>query len=184
MTPVLDIIVSGNVRLLAGRIDDNDKSRYTRRQRETRATLALLTVALAETPVIDHYPNGAPYLPSLPNLHLSISHSADYVAVALSADTPVGIDIEQPREQLRRIASRVFSTEELQTLTTLDLLLQAWTVKEALYKLNPTPAAADFLHNITLSPPTVDNLPATIVYQTTLTAPSATLTVAIPLNTE
>lgn len=78
---------------------------------------------------------GKPYLTNS-NLHISQSHSYPYVAVILDTEKKVGIDIEQKKEKLHRIAARVFSEAELRNagydLTKLCIL---WCAKEALIKL-------------------------------------------------
>lgn len=78
---------------------------------------------------------GKPYLTNS-HLHLSQSHSFPYVAVILDSEKNVGIDIEQRKEKLHRIASRVFSETELENagndLTKLCIL---WCAKETLIKL-------------------------------------------------
>jgi phosphopantetheinyl transferase len=78
---------------------------------------------------------GKPYLTNS-HLHISQSHSYPYVAVIVDAEKNVGIDIEQKKEKLYRIASRVFSEAELENagndLTKLCIL---WCAKEALIKL-------------------------------------------------
>jgi hypothetical protein len=46
---------------------------------------------------IEYGKNGKPYLPDYPGIYFNISHSGDYVAVALSCH-PVGIDVQEKRE--------------------------------------------------------------------------------------
>lgn len=48
--------------------------------------------------------HGKPYLVNLP-YHISLSHSFDYAAVMISKE-PVGIDIEQVKEKVERIAHK------------------------------------------------------------------------------
>lgn len=78
---------------------------------------------------------GKPYLTNS-SFHLSQTHSYPYVAVIVDTEKNVGIDIEQKKEKLLRIAPRVFSSAELenanQDLTKLCIL---WCAKEALIKL-------------------------------------------------
>ncbi len=78
---------------------------------------------------------GKPYLVNSA-LHISQSHSYPYVAVILDAEKNVGMDIEQKKETLFRVASRIFSDVELENaendLTKLCIL---WCAKEALIKL-------------------------------------------------
>jgi 4'-phosphopantetheinyl transferase len=71
-------------------------------------------------------------------LSLSISHSGDWLAIAL-ATVPVGIDVELPHRSrdLRALARFTFSPEEVQRLDTLGEAAydagfhQLWTLKEA-----------------------------------------------------
>ena len=60
---------------------------------------------------------GKPFLTGY-DLHLSLSHSFPYVAVLVDEEASVGIDLEQPKEKLLRIASRVNHENELLDLGT------------------------------------------------------------------
>lgn len=57
----------------------------------------------------------------------------------------IGIDIERPRMQLRRVATRFLTDDEYPKLCLLDEdrqldhLLKKWTAKEAVYKAARTP---------------------------------------------
>ena len=80
--------------------------------------------------------HGKPYLVSLP-YHISLSHSFDYAAVMISRKSPVGIDIEQVKEKVERIASRFLSPGELAFIDPqqkIDHLYACWCAKEAVYK--------------------------------------------------
>src|SRR5688500_7751172 len=55
---------------------------------------------------------GKPF-PTAYDFQLSLSHSFPYVAVLMDRFEPAGIDLEQPKEKLLRIASRVHHPEEL-----------------------------------------------------------------------
>ncbi len=70
------------------------------------------------------------------NFQLSLSHSFPYVAVLLDKNQAVGIDLEQPKEKLLKIASRVHHPNELQDLGT-DIVKHCiyWCAKESLIKL-------------------------------------------------
>jgi 4'-phosphopantetheinyl transferase len=78
---------------------------------------------------------GKPFLLDCP-FHISLSHSFPYVAGIIDKDNVVGIDLEQPKEKLFRVASRVFSPEELKDVGT-DLTKHCiyWCAKEALIKI-------------------------------------------------
>jgi 4'-phosphopantetheinyl transferase len=56
--------------------------------------------------------HGKPYLVNLPH-HISLSHSFDYAAVMISRSRPVGIDIEQIKQKVERIAGKFMSPHEL-----------------------------------------------------------------------
>ena len=76
-----------------------------------------------------------------PGLHLSFSHSGDWVACAV-ADVPIGIDIERmrPRGDLLGLAATVCSTAQCEELAALSgearlrRFYQLWTLKEAWLK--------------------------------------------------
>lgn len=79
-----------------------------------------------------HDADGAPSLAGS-EMHLSISHSHNFAAIALDPDVRIGVDIEEPRlEQLKRVISKFLVPEELPLWE--NKLLRAWTAKEATFK--------------------------------------------------
>lgn len=117
------------------------------REAERRAVAALLAHALPGA-VLSHTPEGAPVVAGGP--FISISHSRTQAALAICTSEPVGIDVETQRAQLRRVAPRVLSDAEMEAYGATDEgLLQAWTLKEALYKAALTPGL-DFRRDIRL----------------------------------
>lgn len=94
--------------------------------------------------VMLHTQAGAPYLQDRNDVAVSVSHSRRLAGVAVCHDgTPVGLDIEQPRPQLLRIASRFMSRHErLAYGSRLPLLTLVWSAKEAVYKAALTPGLA------------------------------------------
>lgn len=69
--------------------------------------------------------------------HLSLAHDERHAAAVLHPTRPVGIDLEAPREALRRVAPRILSPAELAHANgDLHRLAVYWTAKEALYKLH------------------------------------------------
>jgi 4'-phosphopantetheinyl transferase len=79
---------------------------------------------------------GKPYL-SGHNTSISLTHSFPYVAVQIGHHYTVGIDLEQPKEKLFRIAPRIMSPTELADAG--DNLVKHcvyWCAKEALYKIH------------------------------------------------
>jgi 4'-phosphopantetheinyl transferase len=87
--------------------------------------------------VLHRNPNGQPYLTGC-DLHVTISHSDQMVACALSAD-PIGIDIERIRPLDFKIC-RHLCTEEEKAYCGEDLhrLFEIWTAKEAYFKKQGT----------------------------------------------
>jgi 4'-phosphopantetheinyl transferase EntD len=69
------------------------------------------------------------------NYQLSLSHSFPHVAVLIDQHEPVGIDLEQPKEKLFRIAPRIHHPEELQDAGT-NIIKHCiyWCAKESLVK--------------------------------------------------
>ncbi len=81
-------------------------------------------------------PRGRPYFPHEPSLHLSISHSADVWACAIS-DAPVGLDIEYLRPcDFTRIAARFFHPDEADYVRQGGeaAFFEVWTAKESFVK--------------------------------------------------
>ena len=67
---------------------------------------------------------------------LSLSHSFPFVAVLLDKYESVGIDLEQPKEKLLRIAPRIHSEDELKDAGS-DVIKHCiyWCAKESLIKI-------------------------------------------------
>jgi 4'-phosphopantetheinyl transferase len=92
-------------------------------------------------PVIKVEDNGRPSFlePRLPDFN--ISHSQDWVAVAISLVGKVGLDIEvaRPRKNYLKVAKNFFADDEYQWMTkqddTLRAFWQLWTLKESALKL-------------------------------------------------
>lgn len=68
--------------------------------------------------------------------HLSLSHSFPFVAALLDKPGPAGIDLEQPKVKLFRVAHRIFHRDELRDAGN-DLIKHTiyWCAKEALIKI-------------------------------------------------
>lgn len=78
---------------------------------------------------------GKPYLAGS-DIHISLSHSYPYVAAIAHRTKNVGIDLEQPKEKLLRIAHRVLSESELHDAGN-DVVKHCiyWCAKESLIKI-------------------------------------------------
>jgi 4'-phosphopantetheinyl transferase len=86
-------------------------------------------------------PHGAPRLPGGGGPYVSVSHSADRIALAVSDAGPLGVDVEAAvRELGEELATRVLGPAELEDLDRLGAadrqvgLLAYWTRKEAVIK--------------------------------------------------
>ncbi len=78
---------------------------------------------------------GKPFLKNCPH-HISLSHSYPYVAAIVDVEKTVGIDLEQPKEKLLRIAPRVLATAELADAgENLTKHCVYWCAKETLIKV-------------------------------------------------
>lgn len=123
-----------------------------RRQAEVEAVQTLVRHVFGAEATLCHQPNGAPFIAGR-QCPISISHSRKLAALAVAQDGyKIGIDVEEPREQLLQVARRFLSEAE-NTLfgNDLGLLLRAWTLKEALYKAHGR-AGIDLRHDIYLPP--------------------------------
>ena len=103
---------------------------------EWTAVRVLLCAMLGRQVHIEYTDDGAPRLPDYEGLHISISHTRGYVAVALSETKCVGIDVEQIEHsatpRVERVRSRFVRDDEM--ADSLVGLLLHWSAKEAAYK--------------------------------------------------
>jgi 4'-phosphopantetheinyl transferase EntD len=108
-----------------------------KRKLEFLATRCLIKDILGIEPKIDYLETGRPVLRNS-NYSLSISHTQCYVAIALSENQQVGIDIEYPSERVARVYERFISTEECSFIPAenkIEYFTLIWCLKEAMYKL-------------------------------------------------
>jgi 4'-phosphopantetheinyl transferase len=97
--------------------------------------------------------HGKPYLVDIP-YHISLSHSFDYAAVMISKTRPVGIDIEQIKEKVERIAHKFMRPQEMAFIKDqhkIQQLYVCWCAKEAVYKCYGQKEVS-FADNISLEP--------------------------------
>lgn len=133
-------------------------SHGSRREAEVAASASLARRVAGPKAVIDHYPDGAPFIPGFP-LHISLSHCRSLAVIAVSSEPDIGVDAEVWREQLRHVVGKFLSPEETPVWgASPRLLLLAWTIKEAVYKAARTPGLP--LHGIVLPHPGSSQLTA------------------------
>lgn len=82
--------------------------------------------------------NGKPMLQGHPDIHFSLSHCREAVAVAVS-NRPIGIDIETTAHYSPEVARRVMNDDEMLKIKASSrpdvAFTRLWTMKESLYKL-------------------------------------------------
>jgi 4'-phosphopantetheinyl transferase len=111
------------------------------RRKEWLATRALLNQLAGEPMQIKYSTEGCPFLEK-GKYHISISHTAGFVAVILHKIFIPGIDIEHSTRQVGRVASRFLSADEFGACTEQSgisnrKLLLHWCAKEAIFKMVP-----------------------------------------------
>lgn len=103
------------------------------RRSEILTTLSLIRSLFGADAKLKHNPDGSPYIDNL-NVNISISHCKGLVAIATHPQLHIGIDIERWRNTLLKVQSKFLSDAETQFCNSSQLLLYAWTSKEAIYK--------------------------------------------------
>ena len=129
-----------------------------RQERDQRLCLAayrllqqamLQEYGIEELPVFIHDDSGKPMLQGHPDIHFSMSHCHEAVAVAVS-DRPVGIDIETIAHYSTEVARRVMSDDEMRQIEASAnpevAFTRLWTMKESLFKLTGDDNGGDIAH--------------------------------------
>ncbi|MBO4452041.1 MAG: 4'-phosphopantetheinyl transferase superfamily protein [Bacteroidaceae bacterium] len=116
------------------------------RRVEWTAVRVLLYTVLDRQVHISYNEQGAPMLPDYEGLHISISHTKGYVAIALSETAVVGIDVEQierlnnnqfdDKEKMPRVEKvrNRFMRDDEYAETLVGMLLH-WSAKETVFKV-------------------------------------------------
>ena len=110
-----------------------------KKQREFLAIRHLLQEAQLPTTALYYTQEGKP---QLEEQYISITHSHDFVMIALSR-CPIGIDIERCTPRILRLAPRFTPWQappDMDELTQIQAYTQLWTIKEALYKIADLPS--------------------------------------------
>jgi len=78
---------------------------------------------------------GKPEIPDS-EYNISLSHTENYIALAIGFKLNVGIDIEQPKAKMKKIAPRLYTEQEMKYCgDNLENFSKIWSAKEVLYKL-------------------------------------------------
>lgn len=105
-----------------------------KRKIEFMATrIAVKSIFGIET-ILKHLDSGQPYIQG--NKHISISHSKNYIVIAVG-DRCLGVDIEEPSEKLLKVLPRILSKseyEDFQKNPSITLACKVWGTKESILK--------------------------------------------------
>lgn len=84
-----------------------------------------------------HKSGGEPYLESCSNTNISISHTADFLALSFSMKKRCGVDIELISRRTKHLSRRFASSTEVEIAQNIfpdNPSLLIWCAKEAMYK--------------------------------------------------
>ena len=119
-----------------------DRARFTLGRGLLRKCVGEYLHQQPETIVLAYTNRNRPVLAQDDSIQFSISHTHDLVAVALTADARIGIDLEHihPTPDLPELAERILSAQDLKTFQSLPrdealtAFFRVWTRKEAYLK--------------------------------------------------
>ncbi|MDB4584570.1 4'-phosphopantetheinyl transferase superfamily protein [Draconibacterium sp.] len=129
------------------------KIRTEKRKTEYLAARLLSKELLGFKPEIAYEPSGKPVLENS-DFKISISHSAELVTVIISKKK-VGIDVENTKRNIDKIAKRFLHINELNHILTLKkphpIKALYWSAKEAIFKCTDT-KSVEFKKQIIIDP--------------------------------
>ena len=105
-------------------------------RRQKLAVRALLTEVFEEKMSLNHHDNGKPYLENCVT-NISITHTEKYVAIIISDDDELGIDIESLDRDFSAVEQKALSEDEIDDLEKEkrnEQLAIYWCAKEAIFK--------------------------------------------------
>jgi phosphopantetheinyl transferase len=147
-----------------------EKKNETRRA-EWLAVRLLVKEFFGPDAEVVYHPTGRPYLKDS-SIHISISHTRNYAAVAYHYHSPIGVDIEYISNRVERISDRFTSPEEAEYIDVHGIQerqlfhLINWSAKESIYKLLDDARMAEFKTTFHIAPYSLhshDTLDATLL---------------------
>lgn len=133
---------------------------------EKLTTAAMLKEIFGKETTLSYTPEGRPFLK--PELSISISHSKSHVAILLSKQPHVGIDIEAISSRILNLESKIKEAcslpsayNNINDFQKTDFLTAVWTAKEAVYKSLRIQADIRILKDIHITSLNANNLPST-----------------------
>ncbi|MGL4364356.1 MAG: 4'-phosphopantetheinyl transferase family protein [Bacteroidales bacterium] len=106
----------------------------SRRKAERAVTLYLLHQILDVQYPLAHHDNGAPYLEGA-DVQISISHTKEYLCIALHQQQKIAVDIEPIERNMERVVERILSPREHAFCHTPQQRCLIWCAKEVIFKL-------------------------------------------------
>ena len=110
--------------------------RNENQRRQKLAVRALLNEVFEEKMYLNHHDNGKPYLENCVT-NISITHTDKYVAIIISDDDELGIDIESLDRSFASVEQKALSEDEIDDLDEdkkNEQLAIYWCAKEAIFK--------------------------------------------------
>lgn len=130
----IKVFSDGHTTVYAAEIDRRESS-CALREAERHAVADVVRHVFGRNAEIEHRADGSPVVSGgEAQCEISVSHGAGLAVVAVGGKERIGVDVECWREQLRRVSSRFLSADEISAWGREELLLRAWTIKEAVYK--------------------------------------------------
>lgn len=114
---------------------------YKPRRLEWLASRVLIYNLTGLYPETRYNDNGQPFV-SRCSENISISHTRNYAAIALSKRTIPGVDIEQPSPRIKKVSSRFLNEVEKEFISDINNEKQVgliWCAKEAIFKKTGQP---------------------------------------------
>ena len=105
-------------------------------RKQKLAVRALLNEVFEEKMYLNHHDNGKPYLENCVT-NISITHTEKYVAIIISDDDELGIDIESLDRNFEPVEQKALSEDEIDDLDDEkknEQLAIYWCAKEAIFK--------------------------------------------------
>ena len=105
-------------------------------RKQKLAVRALLNEVFEEKMYLNHHDNGKPYLENCVT-NISITHTEKYVAIIISDDDELGIDIESLDRNFAPVEQKALSEDEIDDLDDdkkNEQLAIYWCAKEAIFK--------------------------------------------------
>lgn len=120
-------------------LSSQEKMKYAemtskKRRQEWLTCRVLLSNVLGKEFILEYQSNGKPYLLQ-PKKNISISHSKEYVAIAI-AEKKIGIDIEKIDKRILKLKEKILNSREANRFVAADerVLHIIWGIKESVYK--------------------------------------------------